>query len=52
MKDKSNRVPCNQKCDANCEGFCMWRVDDRLITLAQDKEYKMCEYLREKVLNK
>ena len=52
MKDKSNRVPCNQKCDANCGEFCMWKVDERLITLANDKNYKMCERLRKEILKR
>ena len=50
MKDKTTRVSCNKKCDANLGKCCMWKVDERLIELANDKAYKMCEYLREEVL--
>ena len=52
MKDKSNRVACNEKCDANCGSCCMWKVDERLVALANDKDYKMCERLRKEVLKK
>lgn len=52
MKDKPNRIPCDQKCDANLGNCCMWKVDERLITLANDKDYKMCERLRSEVLKR
>ena len=45
------RVICNKCCQARSGNFCMWKVDDRLIKLANDKNYKMCERLRTKILN-
>lgn len=52
MKDKPNKIPCDQKCDANLGNCCMWKVDERLISLANDKDYKMCERLRSEVLKR
>lgn len=52
MSDKNNRVSCNKVCMASLGDCCMWAVDERLIALAKDKTYKMCEYLRAEVLKR
>ena len=49
MMNKTDRVSCNKTCVANLGDCCMWKVDERLIELAHDKKYKMCEYLRAEV---
>lgn len=49
---RDNRVSCSQKCMANLGDCCMWVVDERLVVLAKDKSYEMCEYLRAEVLKR
>lgn len=44
------KITCNKDCQARSGDFCMWKVDNRLIKLANDKNYKMCERLRNKIL--
>lgn len=50
--DKTDRVSCTKVCVANLGDCCMWKVDERLIALAKDKTYKMCEYLRAEVFKR
>ena len=52
ISERTNRISCNKACDAKLEDCCMWVVDEKLIALAHDKEYKMCEYLRGEVLKR
>lgn len=53
LADFSYRVACDSvKCKAHMEdGFCMWRADKKLINLAHDQTYEMCEKLRTSLLS-
>lgn len=50
MKGNVRVFECNEACDANMGGKCMWKIDEELSELAKDKNYKMCEKLRKAVL--
>ena len=50
-----NRIFCDKNCMTKIcfnpsENFCKWEINDELINLAKDKNYKMCEYLRSEIL--
>ncbi len=52
MREKRKIFKCDKTCDANMGGECMWLMDKELFKLAEDKNYKMCEKLREATLKK
>jgi hypothetical protein len=53
MRNKTDRISCTKICDAKLEDCsCMWLVNEKLIELAHDKKYGMCEYLRAELLKR
>lgn len=50
MEENRKIYECNDTCDANMGGTCMWKIDEELSELAKDKKYKMCEKLRKAAL--
>lgn len=51
MKIKTRLFKCDNSCIANNGGYCMWKINKKLMEKAKDKKYRdgMCQFLKEEV---